>query len=651
MLAFLLSAAGWLIARTPEALLQGLTAGLGEALRWVAPGRHRLMLSNLHHAFPERSPAWRRQVARQSSRQLVETGLLSIATPHLSERRIRRIARLDPTFATWAGEVATRSRPVVFATLHLALWECQTWVKLLSPVPLPPFGIIFRPLDHPGLDAYVKASRERFGMALLSRKHGFAEAVRLLRANGCAAVLFDQNAGDHGDLTLFFDRVCSTTGLPGLLAARLGAELRVVYPRRTGFWRASIETHRIASDGSATGMTLALNRWLEETLAADAGLCASWLWAHNRWRNQDVPARRLRLESRRNLLADDLKARGRDALPRRTRVWVRLPNWLGDVVMTLPLLRALRLSRPDAEITLFVRASLVPLLAGCAIADRIESLPARGPGYFAAFRRRRHLYPDVWIAFTNSVRGDLEGWLTGAPQRFGLVRPGRPRPLLTHGYPVPAGFDEAGRHQTELWEAFLRAFGLHAPITHAPLRHPGWSGPAGAADRIGLIAGSENNPEKRWPAAGWRQVIASLPDQRFVLFGTAADRPVTAAIAAGFPAERVRDLAGRTDLDQYVRELLGCRLVVANDTGGMHLANALGLPLVALFGPTNPRRTGPIFAAPRILLQPPDCPPTGGGELADLPAAEVLASVRTLLPAAPDSRPVGQPGSVPSARS
>ena len=83
-------------------------------------------------------------------------------------------------------------------------------------------------------------------------------------------------------------------------------------------------------------------------------------------------------------------------------------------------------------------------------------------------------------------------------------------------------------------------------------------------------------------------------------------RPITSAVAAGFSAERVHDLAGKTGLIDYCGALKQCRLVVTNDTGGMHLANALGVPLIALFGPTNPVRTGPIFAGPTTILQPRD---------------------------------------------
>jgi ADP-heptose:LPS heptosyltransferase/lauroyl/myristoyl acyltransferase len=617
---------GWILAHAPRALLATISAVLGEAMLGLMPRRRRLIRSNLHHAFPEKSSAWRRRVARISSRRLIETALLSLAAPHLSERRIRAMARLGPSVEDWAAQAGRR--PTVFATVHLALWESQTWLKLLSQTPLPKFGIIYRPLNNPRVDAHVKRTRERFGMRLLSRREGFAEALDILRGRGCVGVLFDQNAGRQGALATFFDRVCSTTELPGMLAVRTGAEMRTFYPRRTGFWRVEFESDPIAGDGTVGGITIALNRWLEEALRGDEDLCSSWLWAHDRWRNQNAPDRRFRLEAKRNLLANDLRIRNLERLPRNTRIWVRLPNWLGDIVMVLPLLRALRASRPDVEITLVGSQKFLPLLEAWNVADRLHPLPPLGWGYFRHFWRLRRAYPDVWLLFTNSVRGDLEARLSGCPQRFGITRAGRPRPLLTHAFSLPEDFDESRHHQIELWEMLLRHFGLEGTVDRAPLLSASNSnGPARPPGPIGLIAGSENDPAKRWPVSHWRRLIEELPGETFVLFGTPGDRPITDAIASGFDPARVENIAGQTDLPAYAKRLQQCRLLVANDTGGMHLANALGVPLVALFGPTNPIRTGPVFAASFQILQPPACPPTGGAPLADLAPATVIAAV------------------------
>jgi len=631
----LLKTLGWLVAHTPEPLLCLLAAALGDALYFGLPRRRRLAVSNLDHAFPDRPAAWHRATARASFRRLIETGLLSLATPFLSEKRLRAIVSASPDLLAAYASHRRDPAATLICSPHIAYWEVQTAKPLIIPGPFPEFGIIFRPLDNPTANAFVVKSRERFGMKLLSRKEGFAEALKILRRKGFVGVLFDQNAGLQGALTTLFGRVCSTTELPGLMAEKFSARVLGIFPRRLGFWRVEIGCAPINHDNTATGVTLALNRWLETLLQGDDNLCASWLWSHDRWRNQDIPVQRFHLAAKRDLLAADLAARSLPALPRRTRLFIRLPNWLGDVVIALPVLRALRQSRPDAEITLIASPAFLPLLRDWQIADRYEPLPPRGFGYLLHFWRLRSRYPDVYLLFTNSVRGDLEAWLTRSPQRFGLQRPGRSRPLLSHRYVVPADFDERTHHQLELWDHFLRHFGLNVPPDRSPLPHPTGSTPAPATGPIGLIAGSENTPAKRWPVPHWRALITGLPDQTFVLFGTSRDAVITSEIAAGFAPGRVIDLAGRTDLPSYVNHLCACRLLVTNDTGGMHLANALGVPLIGLFGPTNPLRTGPVFATPARLLQPPGCPPTGGAALVDLQPAPVIAAVRDLLSGSP----------------
>ena len=633
MLKLLLTLLGWKLAHTPEVLLRGFSAVLGDAVFFLLPRRRRIVLSNLNHAFPDRPRAWRHRVGRASCRRLIETGLFSLATPFLDEARLRKILCLSPELRAAIATHQGNPQATLFCSPHIAYWEAQTAMALLLPRPFPEFGIIYRPLDNPAADALVKRSRERFGMRLLSRKAGFQEALKILRRQGFVGVLFDQNAGLQGALTTLFGRVCSTTELPGLMAEKFSGRVYGVYPRRLGFWRVELNAVPVPTDGTSAGTTIALNHWLEDLLSRDENVCASWLWSHDRWRNQDIPVRRFRLEAKRNLLDADNAARGLTALPRRTRLWVRLPNWLGDGVMALPLLRALRVSRPDAEITLIGKAAFAPLVQGWGVADRYEPLPPPGIGYFRHFWRQRHAYPDIYLLFTNSLRGDLEAWLTRCPQRFGLVRPGKPRPLLSHAYRVPADFEEQRHHQLELWENFLRHFGLSGSLDFAPLssalrppstvHRPPSSALRPPSSAIGLITGSENTPAKRWPVPHWRALIEAFPQQHFVLFGTANDATITHAIATGFSPERVTDLAGQTDLPGFATQLRDCALLVTNDTGGMHLANVLGVPLIALFGPTNSVRTGPVFHAPRRLLQPP-----AGTNLTDLAPATVIAAVQ-----------------------
>jgi lipopolysaccharide heptosyltransferase II len=526
--------------------------------------------------------------------------------------------------------------PVVIATLHMAYWECLTWTPLYFDSSYREIGVIFRPLNNASADAWVKATRERFGLKLLSRKTGLQEAFKLLKRNATVSLLIDQNAGDQGALTTLFGRVCSTTELAGLLTEKYGAKLTLFFPIRTGFWRMRFWGCDIRHDGSAAGATLALNREFEKLLGEDDNICASWLWSHDRWRNQDVPERRFRLEAKRNLLERDLAERGALAPQRRTRIWVRLPNWLGDVVMALPLLRALRRSRPDAQITVIGKGAFAPFLQATGLIDQVIALPPRGFGYFRFFQKLHAKFPDVYVLFTNSFRGDLEAWLTKCRQRFGVVRPGKHRPLLTHTYRATTAGDEKTRHQLATWEALFRRFGLVGELDLTPLQlDTSPSAAASSAPVFALIAGSENTPAKRWPVSHFRALIEKLsavqPHAEFLLLGTANDRAITSQIGAGLSAN-ISDLAGKTDLLAFADQLRRCSLLISNDTGGMHLANALGVPVVALFGPTNPVRTKPVFHGPVSILQPPGCPETGGGNLAELLPETVFETILQLLP-------------------
>lgn len=607
---------GWIIALTPEWILHGLTLVIAELLLWAAPKRRRLILSNLHHAYPTQPTVWHTRMARTCLRRLIETGFLSLATPYLSESRIRSIAQLSAQYKTWLIQNYAKSReeqrPTVYVGMHLALWESLTWLPLLSPVKLPDYGIIFRPLDHPKADEYIRSSRGRFGMKLLSRKEGFAHALRILRDKGCIGILIDQNAGMQGALTTFLGRICSTTELPGVLTTKFDSDLRTFYPKRIGFWRATFESVPITHDGTSLGITVAINQWLEKALE-DETLSAAWLWGHDRWRHQDMPTKRLRLESKRDLLSEEIKLRNLSELPRKTRLWIRMPNWLGDVVMVLPLLRAVRKARPDAEIHLLAKGSFALLLDKVGCADYVHALPKRNFYYFRSFFRLRKTYPDVWLCFTNSFRGDLESFLTRCPQRFGIKRKSTTRPLLTHTYNLPADFDESKHHQTELWNNFLTHFGL----LESPVTTPLFNYTLTTNGPIALLPGSENSPEKRWPVDHFRTLISLRPTDSFVILGTPADTSIANELAANL-GNNVTNLCGKTDLIGFMDELAKCRLVISNDSGGLHLANAMGLPVIGLYGPTNPLRTGPVFNSRFTLAQPEGCPKTGGTRLVEL---------------------------------
>ncbi len=611
---------GCLLARLPTAVVEALAGTLGSLLFLLPGRRRRVLLSNLHHAFPEKPMGWHRRVALESCRRTIEMGLLVLALPFLSERQLQARIRMPSKTRRTIHQWLKMEKPVVLLVPHFTLLEYLPMLPIFFEVGDLKAGAIFRPLDNPKIDAWIRSTRERHGLKLLSRKAGFDKAKEILASNGVLGILFDQNAGRSGTLMGFFNRAASTTDLPALMAKRFDAQTYVFHPHRSRFWEATVHLHRL--DCSTEDIAQTANDWLQAQLSESEDTCADWLWLHNRWKTANHPTQRFQLANHRKIsIRPDRPLRG-------YRLWIRMPNWLGDVVMALPLLQALRNSRPDAEFTLLCQPAYIPLLQILGIGDAHIPLPhKRTPGYFQFFKHLRDQFPDTQLLLTNSTRGDLEARHIGAPQRFGLVLPGRPRPLLTHTYQPPQ--EIRGQldtlHQTRLWEHMLRHFGLQDPIPDAPFQLPDTRRrPA----KTGFIAGSSNNPEKCWPPQKWIQLAHRLldadPQTHIHLYGTQDDRQATAQIADALPEDRVHDHAGQTDLPTLARELSTCAHVLGNDTGGMHLANALGTPVTVLCGPTNPLVTGPFFDAPRTIVQPAGTPQTGGVSIHDLGVEQVI---------------------------
>lgn len=305
------------------------------------------------------------------------------------------------------------------------------------------------------------------------------------------------------------------------------------------------------------------------------------------------------------------------------RTLIRLPNWLGDVVMALPVIRGMAAQQPLCLRGLPVYGELLPLLG---IELPFVALPAKGALYYLPFWRERGRYARA-VHFTNSQRGDTESWLAGIPERYGIAWPGRPRRLLNRRFSLPVAPEaDKERHQTQLWADFIRHFSLSEHIDTQPVAAHG-----NARHGVILLPGSENSPEKRWPLAHWQALAAALLADGVPtwLCGTTRDRDLCDAIAGAHPG--VRNLAGQTTLAQLVQYLAGAQLVIGNDSGGLHLANAVATPVIGLYGPTNPRRSAPVHTAPLAIVQPSGCPPTGGGYMADIHPVRVIALARSML--------------------
>lgn len=310
---------------------------------------------------------------------------------------------------------------------------------------------------------------------------------------------------------------------------------------------------------------------------------------------------------------------------------LRLPNWLGDFVMSLPIIRALEKKNPDLIcFGLGHFSALYPLFGFQA---EFAALPPKNHKlqYFRYFLSQRGQFERT-ISLANSERADLECFLTGAKNRYGVAWAGRRRLLVNKKYVLEQDFRKDARHQVAIWQDFLRHFELAEDLDFSPFQIRSSMEPS-STKKISLICGSENSPEKRWSPEKYADLIREIKnnfvDTEIVLLGTKKDFAICEQIAAC--NKEVKNLAGTTNLREFAEHLAASALVVGNDTGGIHLANAFGIATIALFGPTNPTKTAPIFSAPLAIIQPENCPETGGADIDEITVEKVLLQVEKIL--------------------
>lgn len=314
---------------------------------------------------------------------------------------------------------------------------------------------------------------------------------------------------------------------------------------------------------------------------------------------------------------------------------VRGVNWLGDAVMTTPALLRLRERFPAAEITLLTHEKLAGLWPGHPAIDRVLTFGSK-EGVFTIARRLRAESFDLALLLPNSPRSGLEAWLARIPRRVGGTWPWRDWLLSEVVPPAPEAVKMRKRTVAEVKALVVGSEGqsskLKAQIPaaahqlHHYLRLVGQLGgkleplaPQLAVDPgeveavrekfglvagpvwVGLNAGAEYGPAKRWPRENFVAAAQELHrrlDCRFIAFGGNADVAAAEGIATelatfGVSRSSVHVLAGKTSLRELCATLSLCNVLLTNDTGPMHVAAALGVPVVVPFGSTSPELTGP----------------------------------------------------------
>jgi heptosyltransferase-2 len=292
------------------------------------------------------------------------------------------------------------------------------------------------------------------------------------------------------------------------------------------------------------------------------------------------------------------------------RLVVRMPNWLGDAVMALPALASVRAAWPSTWIAVAALPSIAPIFEEQTGArpQEIVVLDTK-----AEAARLREAGFDVALLLTNSFRTAWAAKRSRIPQRWGYAAGGR-GPLLTR----PLRRPRREVHQSEYYLELVRGLGFDAAAApprivvtettrRRALRLLDDNGISSGTTIVGFAPGAAYGHAKRWPPDRVTQVITRIVRERgarCVLVGAGADREAGRAIESTLPSDvRVVNLIGRTDLRLLMGVLGACRAFVSNDSGAMHLAAALGVPVTAIFGPTNERATAPVGDHDVILHQ------------------------------------------------
>lgn len=305
-------------------------------------------------------------------------------------------------------------------------------------------------------------------------------------------------------------------------------------------------------------------------------------------------------------------------------ILVRATNWVGDAVMSLPALQHLRRACPDARIAILARPWVAALYARESFCD--EVIPYSGSrlnrlSLSYSLRSRRF---DCAILLQNAFEAAVAARLAGVPVRIGYDRDARGF-LLTRALPVPKP-GEIPKHQRfyylELLKraGFIESYDLDAPIRIEAARIAASAGRSrlekiiAAPVAIGVAPGAAYGGAKRWLPdrfASCAVELASHLKAAVLILGAESEFEICEQVRILTAASGIesQNLAGKTSLDAFIEIAAACRLVLTNDSGAMHIASALGVPTVTIFGATDDEATGPTGPLARIVRQPVECSP------------------------------------------
>jgi heptosyltransferase-2 len=312
-----------------------------------------------------------------------------------------------------------------------------------------------------------------------------------------------------------------------------------------------------------------------------------------------------------------------------SKILIRATNWVGDAVMSLPAIRAVRGRFPEAQVVVLARPWVVDLYARETAINRVIPYSAASgfrdvSAKLGVARSLRADKFDCAILLQNAFEAAAVAWLAGIPRRIGYARDGRTA-LLTDPIPVPKPGDIA-LHQRFYYLELLRRAHLIDEIPNVDaIRLEGGEAAARAGKKrfeergirlpvIGVSPGAAYGNAKRWLPERFAQAaleVAGPCDGSVAVFGSPSEKELCQLVADMIERGGVsaRNLAGETSLREFIEMAATCRVFLTNDSGAMHIASAVGVPTVAVFGATDDSATGPTGPLARVVREPVECSP------------------------------------------
>ncbi len=310
------------------------------------------------------------------------------------------------------------------------------------------------------------------------------------------------------------------------------------------------------------------------------------------------------------------------------KILIRATNWVGDAIMALPALLAVRARFREAAIAIVARPYVADIYRDQHICNQLITYAPNGSHAGFSGRERlaaelRTLKFDVALLLQNAFDAAWLAWRARIPERIGYARDGRSL-LLTKPVPLPRP-GEIPAHERFYYLELLRRVDWIDSLSKADFisltvpeekrrNAETFLSDAGARSgvlRIAIGAGASYGSAKCWPPSRFADLanrLQSQTDADVILFGPATEATVSNAIAAAMGKPPI-DLTGKTAIAELPALLSQCHLFLGNDSGAMHVAAAVGLPVVAVFGPTDPHGTAPVTPRCNIVQEKPYCSP------------------------------------------